>query len=85
MSAIADSDAAHDIRKILPQHQSALTLLNGRLQNPAVTAVHWLDVACGRGQIIAQLNDNLSPDHRAILDTTSTATSSERLGGWPRT
>lgn len=67
MSAIADSDAVHDIRRILPQHQSALTLLNGRLQNPAVNAVHWLDVACGKGQIIAQLDNNLSPDHRAKL------------------
>lgn len=67
MSSIADSDAEHDIRRILPQHQAALTLLNGRLQNPATSSVHWLDIACGKGQIIAQLNDNLSADHRVKL------------------
>ncbi len=67
MSSIADSDATHDIRRILPQHQSALTLLNSRLQNPAVGKLCWLDLACGKGQIISQLNENLSLTHRAKL------------------
>lgn len=67
MSSLADSDATHDIRRILPQHQSALTLLNSRLQNPAVGHFHWLDLACGKGQIISQLNENLSVPHRAKL------------------
>ncbi len=67
MTLIADSDAVHDIKRILPQHQSALTLLNSRLQNPAVVKVNWLDLACGRGQIISQLNENLSIPHRAKL------------------
>jgi SAM-dependent methyltransferase len=67
MSSIADSDAVQDIRRILPQHQSALTLLNGRLQNPALEQVLWLDLACGKGQIISQLNENLSNKHREKL------------------
>jgi SAM-dependent methyltransferase len=67
MSAIAESDAVHETQKILPQHQSAITLLNVRLHDPTVGAVRWLDIACGKGQIIAQLDDNLSPDHRAKL------------------
>jgi len=43
MVLLADSDAVHDIRQILPQHQSALTLLNGKLQNPSVK----LPINCG--------------------------------------
>lgn len=67
MTSIADSDAVHDIRRILPQHQSALTLLNGKLQNPAVKSFRWLDLACGKGQIIAQLSENLSAKQRKKL------------------
>ena len=67
MSSIADSDAVHDIRRILPQHQSALTLLNGKLQNPAVKSFRWLDLACGKGQIISQLGENLSEKQRNKL------------------
>jgi len=67
MGAIADSDAVHDIRRILPQHQSALTLLNGKLQNPAVQSFRWLDLACGKGQIISQLEENLSANQRQKL------------------
>jgi hypothetical protein len=67
MGAIADSDAVHDIRRILPQHQSALTLLNSKLQNPAVQSFRWLDLACGKGQIISQLEENLSANQRQKL------------------
>lgn len=65
--SLADSDAIHDIRRILPQHQSALTILNGKLQNPVVRSFRWLDLACGKGQIIAQLSENLSPNQRKKL------------------
>ncbi len=67
MSKIADSDSILDIRRILPQHQAALTLLNGKLQNPSLTRLDWLDLACGKGQIISQLNENLSIEHRGRL------------------
>jgi len=67
MGVIADSDAIHDISRILPQHQSALTLLNSKLQNPAITSFSWLDLACGKGQIISQLEDNLSVNQRKKL------------------
>lgn len=67
MTSLAESDAFHDIRRILPQHQSALTLLNGKLQNPAVNSFRWLDLACGKGQIIAQLSENLSAKQRKKL------------------
>ena len=67
MPSIADSDAVYDISRILPQHQAALTLLNVHLQNPAVHKCQWLDLACGKGQIIAQLGDNLTGANRAKL------------------
>ena len=67
MNSIADSDAVLDISRILPQHQSALTLLNGRLQKPGTDSYRWLDLACGKGQIISQLSNNLSPQNRLKL------------------
>jgi ubiquinone/menaquinone biosynthesis C-methylase UbiE len=67
MSLIADSDAVLDGGRILPQHQAALTLLNAKLQDPDVTELRWLDMACGRGQIIAQLLENLTPENRKKL------------------
>jgi len=67
MEYIADSDAVHDSRRILPQHQSAITLLNGKLQNPGVGRISWLDLACGKGQIISHLSENLSDNQRNKL------------------
>ena len=51
MALISDSDAVLDIRRILPQHQSAITLLNTILQNPGVTDCFWLDLACGKDRL----------------------------------
>jgi SAM-dependent methyltransferase len=70
MALISDSDAVLDIKRILPQHQSAITLLNTILQNPGVTDCFWLDLACGKGQIISQLAENLSDDNRNKLSYT---------------
>ena len=70
MASIADSDAVHDLRLILPQHQAAVTQLNARLQNPNVEDFQWLDLACGKGQIISQLEENLSPVNRKKLSYT---------------
>ncbi|RDY30005.1 methyltransferase domain-containing protein [Lachnotalea glycerini] len=64
MSIIGDSSAVLEFEKMLPQHQSAITLLNSMVQNPKVNKVYWLDLACGKGQIISQLNENLTLDNR---------------------
>lgn len=64
MTTIADSSAFRDRERLLPQHQAALTLLQSRLSAPAVTSLAWLDLACGRGQIILSLDSNLSPEAR---------------------
>lgn len=62
MTSIADSNAIKDQDRVLPQHQAALTLLQSRLSSPKVTQIHWLDLACGRGQIILDLHNCLSRD-----------------------
>jgi ubiquinone/menaquinone biosynthesis C-methylase UbiE len=67
LSTIADSDAFKDRERLLPQHQAALTLLQARLSAPTVGSLSWLDLACGRGQIILSLDSNLSLEARSKL------------------
>lgn len=64
LTTIADSSAFKDRERLLPQHQSALTLLQARLSAPKVASLSWLDLACGRGQIILSLDSNLSSEAR---------------------
>jgi hypothetical protein len=64
MTSIADSDAFFDSHRMLVQHQAALTLLQGRLADPKITQIRWLDLASGKGQIIAHLQKNLSVEER---------------------
>lgn len=64
MSQIADSDAIYDEERLLTQHQAALTLIQATLDNPQLITYNWLDLACGKGQIIANLENNLSANAR---------------------
>lgn len=64
MPVIGDSSAVLQFEKMLPQHQAAITLLNAMLQNPDVENISWLDLACGKGQIISQLSENLTLEER---------------------
>lgn len=64
MSIIEDSSAVLEFERMLPQHQAAITLLSSLLQNPQVDKFYWLDLACGKGQIISQLNENLTIENR---------------------
>lgn len=67
MASIADSSAVL-IDKILPQHQTAITLLGGLLSAPSLAELKWLDLACGKGQIIAQIEENFAePELRAKI------------------
>lgn len=67
MSAIADSSAVL-VKKILPQHHTAITLLGGLLAAPDTATVDWLDLACGKGQIISQFEQNIAePEMRAKI------------------
>jgi hypothetical protein len=68
LTRIADSSAFRDDERVLPQHQAALTLLQDRLSAPAIVQLAWLDLACGRGQIISALDRNLSVHARSKID-----------------
>lgn len=68
MTTIADSSAFKDLDRVLPQHQAALTLLQARLSVPGAPQLSWLDLACGRGQIIMCLDQNLSTEARAKIE-----------------
>lgn len=67
MSSIADSSAVLEPDRMLAQHQAALTLLQGMLDDPHHQNVRWLDLACGKGQIISHLDRNLTPRARTKL------------------
>lgn len=56
---LADSSAVLYSSRILPQHQSAIMLITTILQKPSQKTFSWLDLACGKGQIITQLSVNI--------------------------
>lgn len=68
MTSLADSSALKNRERLLPQHQAALTLLQERLSNPDCNQLSWLDLACGKGQIIIDLDNNLSEQARARIN-----------------
>jgi len=67
MPTIADSDAYLDPMRLLSQHQAALTIIQGMLDNPTVLELTWLDLCCGKGQIIINLEQNLNALSRAKI------------------
>ena len=67
MTSLADSSAVLENYN-LPQHQAALTLLQGILADPACTKLRWLDLACGKGQIVAHLERNLGQSARSKIE-----------------
>lgn len=65
--SIADSDAVRDSDRVLPQHQAAATLLQARMAAPGSGTVRWLDLACGRGQLVQTLEQALADGNRGRL------------------
>lgn len=68
MESLSDSSAFYDENRQLAQHQSILTIIQGILGDPKLTLYSWLDLACGKGQIIAQLEKNLNEESRAKIE-----------------
>jgi SAM-dependent methyltransferase len=61
-NSIADSSAVSLPNKVLAQHHTAITLLATILEaRKPGDYLDWLDLACGRGQMIAHLKDTI-PD-----------------------
>jgi SAM-dependent methyltransferase len=67
MTSIADSAAVFEPERMLTQHQAALTLLQQMVSDPAKERVQWLDLGCGKGQVVAHLDKNLSLRSRSKL------------------
>lgn len=68
MLPIADSSAVLDKRKLLPQHQVALTHIHTQASKPNVHSFRWLDLCCGKGQIIVNLEDNFPEEIRHKIE-----------------
>ena len=66
METIAASSSVLEAR-LFGQHQAVLTILQGILDDPNLGEYHWLDLACGKGQIISQAEKNLSVTARAKI------------------
>ena len=64
MSIIGDSDAYLKKDRLLAQNQAALSLLQGKLDKPGLTDLIWLDLGCGKGQIIVNLEHNIGKEER---------------------
>ena len=67
MTSIADSSAVYDRQRQLAQHQAALTLLQDTLADPQIQEYRWLDLACGKGQIILHIEENLTSNARSKI------------------
>lgn len=62
-NSIGDSDSIK-INKILVPHSNAISILTMLLINHDLDEFKWLDLACGQGQILLQLGDNLDSTFR---------------------
>lgn len=68
MPSISDSSAVLEKKRLLPQHQAALTLLQGQVVKPSIQIFSWLDLCCGKGQIIVNLEDNFAENLRQKIE-----------------
>ncbi len=68
MAVIGESSAVSIDGRQLGQHQAALTVMQRLLSAPGIGRFTWLDLACGRGQILSGLGNSLSRDARAKID-----------------
>lgn len=62
MPSLAASSAEFAVDRIWPQHQAVLTLIKDRVEDPHKDSFKWLDLGCGRGQILANIGRVLSRD-----------------------
>jgi ubiquinone/menaquinone biosynthesis C-methylase UbiE len=67
MESKGNTDAVCHGGRIRPQDQAALIIVQGALVDPSIFEFKWLDLACGKGQMIAQLEKNLTGSARAKI------------------
>jgi SAM-dependent methyltransferase len=63
MAIIPDSESFYDEERQLPQLQALLQIIRHELEIPSSPGLKWLDLGCGRGQVLAQIPDNIHADH----------------------
>jgi ubiquinone/menaquinone biosynthesis C-methylase UbiE len=68
MSSISDCSAVLEKKRLLPQHQAALTLIQEQVVKPNISNFSWLDLCCGKGQIIINLEDNFAENLRQKIE-----------------
>jgi len=66
MPSFADSQAVLLPGHVFPQHQAALTIVKDRIEAPTVQTFRWLDLACGKGQILACADSVFGPSRKKI-------------------
>lgn len=62
-NSLADSDSIK-MDSILVPHSNAISILTYLLNLNISSDIHWIDLACGKGQILTQLRDNLDNNYR---------------------
>lgn len=67
MTVLNDSEAFYDKERLLPQHQTALALIQNVVENPQLDTYSWLDLCCGRGQIITHLESMIDERSRSKI------------------
>lgn len=65
--ALRDSDAVYNAQQIFSQHHAIVTIVQGRLDDPELKEFRWLDIACGQGQVLAQIDSNIGTRGRSKI------------------
>jgi ubiquinone/menaquinone biosynthesis C-methylase UbiE len=68
MPSLAASSSELSVGRVWPQHQALLTLIKDRVENPNRRSFKWLDLACGRGQILTNIGHVLSPENCSKIE-----------------
>lgn len=66
-NSIADSNSIR-IDSILVPHANAISLITYMLNGNQTSNLKWLDLACGKGQLLNQLGDNLNNKARSRIE-----------------
>lgn len=68
MPSLAASSSELSYGRVWPQHQAVLTLIKDRVEDPHRQSFKWLDLACGRGQILSNIGRVLSKDNCSKIE-----------------
>lgn len=61
---LADSNSVLYEDRVLAQHQVVLGLMRQYTQDPSINSLNWLDLACGKGQILNNIEQVIPAERR---------------------